>query len=455
MKFYILRNLTFFNKSISYFLTLFIVNIILLSCSSNDNEGPIVTADADNDGIIDAIDNCPETSNTNQNDKDNDGVGDICDSTFSFDIEPCTGGLADIYPCNDYDLLLHMPPSFFTASEANDSWGWTDPSTGNEYVLLGLENGTAFIDITNPNEAIYLGILKTATFTSAWRDIKVYNNHAFIVSEADNHGMQVFDLTRLRNVTNPPKTFSSDVDYNEFGHAHNIVINEDTGFAYAVGTDTYAGGPHFINIQDPKNPTAAGGYSADGMTHDAQVVTYNGPDSDYTGKEIYIGSNEDEVVILDVTDKNNPKRISKLAYPNVGYTHQGWFTENHQYFIVGDELDELNFGNNTKTLVFDFTNLDSPKFQFSYTGTTAAIDHNGYVKDNLFYLASYTAGIRIIDISGISGSSITEIGFFDSFPSNDNAVFNGVWNVYPFFESGNIVISDISGGLFVVRKSGT
>jgi choice-of-anchor B domain-containing protein len=191
------------------------------------------------------------------------------------------------------------------------------------------------------------------------------------------------------------------------------------------------------------------------MTHDAQVVSYNGPDSDYTGKEIYVGSNEDEVVILDVTDKNNPKRISKFVYPNVGYTHQGWFTEDHRYFIVGDELDELNFGNNTKTLVFDFTNLDRPKLQFSYTGTTSAIDHNGYVKDNLFYLASYTAGIRVIDISGISGSSITEIGFFDSFPSNDSPVFNGVWNVYPFFESGNIVISDISGGLFIVKKSGT
>lgn len=439
----------------SLVLPLLIANIILFSCSSNDTEDPIANKDADNDGIIDAIDNCPDTANTNQNDIDNDDLGDVCDSTFSFDTEPCTGGLADIYPCNDYDLLLHMPPSFFTVSEANDSWGWTDPTTGNEYVLLGLENGTAFIDISNPSEAIYLGILKTASFTSPWRDIKVYNDHAFIVSEADNHGMQVFDLTRLRNVSNPPKTFSSDTDYNEFGHAHNIFINEDTGFAYVVGSDTFGGGPHFINIQNPKSPTAAGGYSAGGLSHDAQVVTYNGPDSDYTGKEIYVGSNEDEVVIVDVTDKNNPKGISKIAYSNVGYTHQGWFTEDQQYFIVGDELDELNFGNNTKTLVFDFTNLDSPRLQFSYTGTSSAIDHNGYVKDNLYYLANYTAGIRVIDISGIGGSSINEIGFFDTFPSNDNAVFNGVWNVYPFFESGNIVISDISGGLFIVRKSGT
>ena len=432
-----------------------IISSIIFSCSSNDTDDPMSKTDADNDGIIDAIDNCPDVSNINQRDADDDGNGDVCDITFDFTTEPCTGGMADIYHCNDYDLLLHIPLSFFNVSEANDSWGWTDPTTGKEYVLLGLENGTAFIDITNPNEAVYLGRLPTATFTSSWRDIKVYNNHAFIVSEADNHGMQVFDLTRLRNVTSPPETFSSDADYNGFGHAHNIVINEDTGFAYAVGTDTYGGGPHFINIQNPKSPVAAGGYSAGGESHDAQVVTYNGPDNDYTGKEIYFGSNEVEIVIVDVTDKNNPKNISKISYSNIGFTHQGWFTEDHRFFIVGDELDELNTGNNTRTIILNLSDLDAPRFQFSYTGPSAAIDHNGYVKDDLFYLASYTAGVRFIDIAAINSSVLNEVGFFDTFPSNDNAVFNGVWNVYPFFESGNIVISDISGGLFVLRKSGS
>ncbi len=322
-------------------------------------------------------------------------------------------------------------------------------------MLMGLDNGVAFIDITNPNEAIYVGKLPTATTSSPWRDVKVYNNHAFVVSEASNHGMQVFDLTRLRSVTNPPQFFNPDARYTGFGSAHNIVINEDTGYAYPVGTTRsgpFRGGPLFINIQDPTNPVDEGGYAEDSYSHDAQVVTYTGPDSDYTGRELLIGSNENEIAIVDVTDKDNPTRISKISYGNVGYTHQGWFTEDQRYFILGDEIDEIDFGFNSRTIVFDFTDLDNPSFSFNYTGPTPAIDHNGYVNGATFYLANYTAGLRVIDLANIASGSLTEVGFFDTFPQNNNTAFDGVWSVYPYFASENIVISDINRGLFVVRK---
>lgn len=368
----------------------------------------------------------------------------------------CENGFADIYPCNGYDLLLHLDLNSLEAEKANDSWGWTDTSTGNEYAIIGLGNGTAFIDITDTENPVYLGKLPTATEDSSWRDVKVYEDHAFIVSEANGHGMQVFDLTRLRTVSNPPESFTADTHFTEFGSAHNIIINEDTGYAYPVGTNRsgiYGGGPLFINIQDPKNPVSEGGWGTDNYSHDAQVVTYLGPDTDYTGKEILIGSNENEVVIVDITDKTNPTNIASISYPNVGYTHQGWFTENQQYFILGDETDEQSFGISTRTIVFDFTDLDNPLQHFIYTGPTEAIDHNGYTKGDTFYLANYTAGVRFIDLTDIGAGAITEIAYFDTFPNNDMANFNGVWNVYPYFESGKIVISDIDSGLFIVKKS--
>ena len=97
---------------------------------------------------------------------------------------------------------------------------------------------------------------------SGWRDVKVYQNHAFVVSEASGHGMQVFDLTQLRDVSkSSPVTFSETAHYDGFGNAHNIVINTESGYAYGVGTQTFSGGPHFINIQDPTNPVGEGGYS--------------------------------------------------------------------------------------------------------------------------------------------------------------------------------------------------
>ncbi|MBT8294299.1 MAG: choice-of-anchor B family protein [Eudoraea sp.] len=366
---------------------------------------------------------------------------------------PCQDGMAGIYPCNGYDLLGQISLTSFSASAGNDIWGWTDSITGNEYALVGLNNGTAFVDITDTEELIYLGKLPTATASSTWRDIKVYQDHAFIVSEAGGHGMQVFDLTKLRNVANAPENFEADTRYTGFGNAHNIVINEASGYAYAVGTDTFNGGAHFIDIQDPKNPIAAGGYGANGYSHDAQVETYNGPDANYTGQEIFIGANENQVAIVNVTDKNNPQQISTFQYSNIGYTHQGWFSEDQRYFILGDETDELTFGFDSRTLVFDLTDLENPILHTTYLGETGAIDHNGYVKGDDFYLANYTAGVRILDISGIDGETIVEEGFFDTYPLSNTAAFEGVWSVYPYFESEKIIVNDINSGLFVIKKS--
>lgn len=367
--------------------------------------------------------------------------------------EPCENGFAGPYPCNGIDLVSRITLSDMNASEGNDCWGWTDPETGKEYALMCTNRNTSFIDISDAENPVLIGILPTATVSSSWRDVKVYNNFAFVVSEASSHGMQVFDLTKLRDVSTPPETFSADNNFTGFGSAHNIAINENTGYAYAIGSSSFLGGPYFINIQNPLDIIDEGGYNEKGYTHDVQIVIYNGPDTDYTGREIFFGSNEDEVVIVDVTDKENPVLISDISYSNVNYTHQGWLDETHTYFFVGDETDEINVGLNTRTLIFDFTDLDAPQLHFEYSGESSAIDHNGYIKGNEFYLASYTAGLRIVDISDVENENISETAFFDSYPSNNSTSFNGAWSVYPFFESGNILISDINSGLFIVRKS--
>ncbi|GAB5398612.1 MAG: hypothetical protein Aureis2KO_01970 [Aureisphaera sp.] len=365
---------------------------------------------------------------------------------------PCEGGIAGAFPCDGYDLQGRITNTTMGAGGANDSWGWTDPQDGKEYGIIGLTNGTAFIDMSDPTNPIYLGKLPTHTSSSTWRDVKVYQNHAFIVSEAGGHGMQVFDLTRLRSVASPPETFTEDAHEDSFGSAHNIVINEETGYAYPVGTSLFNGGPIFLNIQDPTNPIFEGGYSLDAYSHDAQMVVYNGPDTEHVGKEIMIGSNANEVVVVDITDKTNPIPLASTNYPNVGYTHQGWFTEDQTYFILGDEGDESDFGFNTRTIVFDMTDLDNPLYDFAYLGDTAAIDHNGYVVGDKFYLSNYSAGMRVLDISDLANDNITLLGYFDTFPANTNTNFSGAWNVYPFFASGNIVISG-DAGFTIVKES--
>ena len=321
--------------------------------------------------------------------------------------------------------------------------------------------------MSDPDNLLLIGVIPTASVNSIWRDIKVYNNHAYIVSEASNHGMQIFDLTRLRNVENIPSVFSPDSHFTDFGRAHNIVINEETGYAYPVGNQDpgrsftrdpghegglFDGGPIFVNIQNPLAPVMEGGFSDAGYCHDAQAVVYNGPDNEHIGKEIIIGSDAQHVDIIDVTDKSNPILISTIVYENTHYTHQGWLTEDHKYFIVGDELDEAADGINTRSIVLDLTDLDNPQLHYDYYGPTLAIDHNGYIVGNRFYLASYKAGLREIDISQIESQQMSEVGYFDSYPQGDGSGFSGAWSVYPFHESKNIIISDIQNGLFVVKR---
>jgi len=396
-------------------------------------------------------------------------------------------GIDTTYPCDGYDLLSRVPIATLATTlgneEGSDVWGWTDPLNGKEYAIVGTTNSTAFVDISDPINPVFLGRIETSNGnTSFWRDVKVYNNHAFIVADGvGSHGMQIFDLTNLRTGPNGDLTYTSDpldgnvsVFYGDngitIGSCHNIVINESEGVAYLVGCGGAAsGGPVFVDITNPQSPTISGSYSSKGYTHDAQVITYNGTDNNatsptvtgitsYIGRQILLASNggsNDRVVILDVTNKSNPQFISEITYPNPGYAHQGWFTDDHRYFIFGDETDEQNFGFGTRTFVFDLLDLDNPVLATTYESSLAAIDHNGYVKGDKFYLANYRAGLRVLDIPTLisSNNSNSEIAYFDTYPSSNSANFNGAWSTYPYFESGNIIISDIEGGLFIVRPS--
>jgi choice-of-anchor B domain-containing protein len=380
-------------------------------------------------------------------------------SVSSFAIaQNCVNGFAGIYPCNNIDLKAHMTFSQIggnnNTTEGSGCWGWTDPLTNKEYAIMGCTTHTAFVDITNPSAPVYKGkILGHNNTSSLWREISVINNHALIVSESAGHGMQIFDLTRLRNVTTP-QTFLPDARYSGFGSCHTVSSNPATGFTYCDGSNLANGGPQILNMQNPLLPVLAGSYYNEGYTHDAQIVVYSGPDPDHQGKEIFMGANESKVAIVDVTNKSNPVTISNFLYPNNSYAHQGWFTPDQKYWILSDELDELEFGFNGRSIIIDMTDLDNPVLKGEYYGTTPAIDHNGYCVGNDFFLASYTAGLRILNTGSIAATNtMNEIAFFDTYPITNNAQFNGVWNTYPFFASGNIIMSDIDRGLFIVKKS--
>jgi choice-of-anchor B domain-containing protein len=367
---------------------------------------------------------------------------------------PCIGGIAGNFPCHNIDLASFLPLSDIGGGTVNDLWGWTDSLTGKEYAIVGRSSGTSFVDLSNPEQPIYLGTLPTHSLDSVWRSIKVYANYAFIVSEADNHGMQVFDLTRLRNVPSPPVTFTENAHYAGFRRAHTLAVNEGTGFAYAAGSkDTCAGGLHMVDIRNPTAPVFAGCVNQDGYSHETQCVTYHGPDTTHQGREICFSANEDTLTIVDVTNKSAPAQLSRTTYTGVGYTHQGWLTEDHKHFLLDDELDERKSGVNSTTYIWDVADLDAPSVSGVYRGQSTAIDHNLYIRGNRAYQSNYRSGLRVLDITNIGAASLSELAFFDIYPVDDAPEFNGAWSNYPFFPSGIVIVGGIEQGLFVLRPT--
>ncbi|MDT8341141.1 MAG: choice-of-anchor B family protein [Longimicrobiales bacterium] len=379
---------------------------------------------------------------------------------------PCAGGEAGGFACHGVDLVSFLPLSAMGAEpggRVSDIWGWTDPETGREYVLAGRTAGLAVLDITEPGNPVFVGLLPANP--SSARDIKVYRDHAFFTGDgAGDHGLLVFDLTRLRGVDPAamPATFEPDARYDQVASAHNLIVDTESGFAYTVGTNTggrsCGGGLHMIDIHDPLNPTFAGcftdteGLIWSGRTHDAQCTVYRGPDEAYRGRQICFAANETAMRIVDVTDKANPVAISAMSHPGTAYVHQGWLTEDQRYLYVNDELDEIvGTSERTRTLIWDVAELDDPILVGEHLGPDQATDHNLYIRGNRAYLANYQAGLRILDIS--DPEAPVEIGFFDTTPYGPNppGFGGGAWTAFPFFDSGLVVVSSINEGIFVLK----
>lgn len=343
-------------------------------------------------------------------------------------------------PPKNVQLASHVSLATFGSSEGNDCWGYVSPS-GREYGLVGLNNLMAVVEVTDPANPVI--VEKIPHSSSSWGDIKTYGHYAYVVTETNGTGIQVIDLSQVdAGIVTLVKTITSP------GRSHNLVMDATNGFLYTTGSNNGTGTTMCFSLADPANPVQVGPASmTTNYQHDAQIYTYtSGP---LAGHQIWFGFSESRGVdIYDMTDKNNPVMIKRATYPNMGYCHQGWMSEDHKYLYVDDEFDENNLHVQTRSLVFNIEDPANAFYVGSYTTGLFSIDHNQYVTDGFTFQANYRSGLRIFDVTN-TPESPTQVGSYDTYPADDNRGYNGAWSNYPFFPSGTVIVSDIDDGLFV------
>lgn len=353
-----------------------------------------------------------------------------------------------VFPASRTSLLSWMSSADMTGSpvNANDVWGYVSPS-GREYAIVGLRTGTAFVEITDPADPQVVAVIDGPT--SEWRDMAVYRRFAYSVNERGG-GIQVIDL---RRIDEGKVRLRRSVTDGGLRTAHNIFVNDDSGYAYLLGANLSRGGLVAVDLSRPARPKVEPVMWDVTYVHDVQVVSY--ARGRYAGREIaFAFTGREGLHIVDVTDKDAPRTLSHLQYTNGRYGHSGWLSDNRKLLYVNDEFDERTNAaiDGMTTYVIRVARLESPRLVRTKNWGLPFIDHNSMVQNGRLYVSAYQGGLRVIDVSKPAKPKMR--GWFDTHPEGDAAVFNGAWGVFAGFPSGNVIVTDVQRGLFVIRAAG-
>jgi len=367
----------------------------------------------------------------------------------------CVDGKVDQYPCKNVELLSFLPQSALGGGGSSSMWYWTDTRDSNEYILYCRSNGVSFVNVTDPVNPRYVGNLPAARgLTSTWCDIRTYRNYAYIGKDAVAHGIQVFDLNKLRGLTTP-QTFTASAHFTGLTNSHTLWINQATGFLYVSGANTCRKGLTIYDISSPLSLRQVACYNREVYSHESVVQIYDGPDTRYTGREIafnFTGQGR-RFQILDVTDKSNIRVLSSVTHPGASFVHQGFPTSDMKYMIVNDETISTRGG--SPDFVYDIQKLDAAR----YVGKDVAergefVNHNGYTVGDRHYQAAYRGGLRILDTGSVASAKLPEVGYFDTAPNTNSSGFSATWMVLPYLSDGVVAVQSMGVGLYLIRPTG-
>lgn len=325
----------------------------------------------------------------------------------------------------------------YTSTLYSACWGYR-AANGREYAILGCPTGTSFVDITDTTN-IHEVAFKTG-LSSSWREMKVFSNYCYVVSEATNSGLQIFNLAYLPDSVQLVTTFT----FSGYNRTHSI--SQSGPYLYLHGgnctpTGTNVGGVKIIDLTNPVAPVQRG-FWATQYVHDSRIL-------DDTIYACNIYDPPGTISVINATNKDAPVLINSwINSPNPFPHNCAIPLFNRKYILTTDEtsspVGKLKIWNRTVPTAPVLVTTWQP------TGITTSIVHNVEIYGNYAIVAHYSAGVRVINISNITAP--VEAGWYDTYPSNNSANYNGCWGVY-MFPSGKIIASDRQTGLYVLRTS--
>jgi choice-of-anchor B domain-containing protein len=335
------------------------------------------------------------------------------------------------------NLNLHPVPVTFGAPwDYAAVWGYVAPNE-REYAILGGTMGTSFFDVTDSANIREVDFFPTSINLSnpdpgvLWKEMKTYSHYAYVVSEADTSGVEIYDLQYL------PDSVVYVKKYVPAGHRSTHSISQEGSYLYLNGSNASFGqGITVLDLSDPVNPVLRGKWNTR-YVHDCRV---------YRDTIYAMNINDGNITVIDARNKDSLKTITQwLNNPNPS-PHNCALSKDRNFLFATDEV-----GGNPRLLkvwnIQDLSNVTQVT-TWQPTGITTSIVHNIETYGDTAVIAHYTSGVRVLNIS--NPSAPVEIAWYDTYPTNNGNAYLGCWGVYKF-PSGKIAASDMKTGLYVLK----
>ncbi len=324
-------------------------------------------------------------------------------------------------------LLGSLPFS----SNIFDVAGYVD-SQGNEYAIVGRDNGVSIVDVSVPSNPT--SVFTVSGTNSWWRGVEVHNNFAYITSQSLG-GLMIIDLSTLPFDTNLTVSYFTGVSY-PFQIAHELFIDEN-GICYIFGSNYSNGGAIMLDLSvSPTNPPELGVFDLHYL-HDGMVRG-----DTLWGAAIYQGY----FSVIDVINKSSPALLATHNTPN-SLTHNCWISENGKTLFT---TDKTSGGYITS---FDVANLDniSESGRIRSNPGSGSVPYNTSVIGGFLVNSYHKDGVTIVDAA--HPDNMVEVGYYDTYPSGAGDGLTGCQGVYSGLPSGNIIAADMVNGLFLLKPN--